>query len=551
MQRETLGRRVARLVRSRWTLILSAGLTGAVGLFAAILLGVVNVIGRSAVEVPACEAATPTPPDFEAEPFAFDPESQAYAFVKAMADDDFQTAYSMLAYDPHAGGSLCDYTLESFWSSRIGSHSSLDGEFVVERPAIAQDFYPFEDVIFVQYALRIENDHRSKPSGHIVVQVWRDGRVSLFDASGVDDGKTALIYPVPPYADLSSFEDLELNIQGTGGKLGATLAIPHGPGPFPGVVLVPGTWETLFTDRDATTPRIKPLRDLAWGLASRGIATLRYDPRTSAHAAAAAQQRDFTLTDEYVDDALAAVDLLRGLPRIDPDRIHVLAFERAGFAGPRIAQRDPDLAGLILFSAPSGTLWDSFLSIIEREFRTDFQEELGSSDAEVRMQARDHVDRELAVYKAYVAEAKTVSVGGTVSNIRLRPTYHRDLASYRPVDAARSLQMPILVLHGDLHRLGSGAFNGWLESLHQRPNAVFHLYSSHFDYLLDMSKLVDAVRASDRARLIPHHVAPKAVEDIASWISGHQPSDVCTGTQTGPKGCRGGPEARISRVTKL
>ena len=51
--------------------------------------------------------------------------------------------------------------------------------------------------------------------------------------------------------------------------------------PFPGVVLVHGSGPN---DRDESIGPNKPFRDLAEGLASRGIAVLRYDKRTRTHA---------------------------------------------------------------------------------------------------------------------------------------------------------------------------------------------------------------------------------------------------------------------------
>ena len=547
MRRGTPGRRGGRLLRVRWTLRRTVGLAGGASLATAVVLGVLLATGVVAPGVPACEAATPTLPDYQAVPFAFDPEARAYAFVQAMADDDFPTAYSMLAYFPESGASLCDYVLEDLWDVVRSGHSSIYWEAVVVRPAAIEAFDPFEDVIHVQYHVNFKDGSRTELGGSITVLVWRDGRVSpIYDWDG-DEERSTSAYPVPPYANHWAFEEFEVTIAGPGGDLDATVAMPRGPALYPAVVLVPGMWNPRFTDRDATTSRIKPLRDLAWGLASHGVATLRYDKRTWTHAASSAQQLDFTLTDEYVDDALAAVDLLRGLPRINPARIHVLAFERAGVAGPHIAQHDPDLAGLILFSAPSGTLWDSYLSIVAREIRTKYQAELRSSDADVRARARTEVNRELGAYSAPVTDAKALLTGGAVKNLTLRPAYHRDLASYLPAAAARSLQLPILVVHGALHHLGSGTFNAWLENLYQHANATFFLYPDHYDYLLDVSELRGAVTSSQREDALPRHVAPEAVADIADWIRGGRPKDACIGTQTGPQGCRGGPDARVSR----
>ena len=59
-----------------------------------------------------------------------------------------------------------------------------------------------------------------------------------------------------------------------------TLSLPQGPGPHP-------AWccSAVRDQRTATSTigRSKPLKDLAWGLASRGVAVLRFDKVTHAH----------------------------------------------------------------------------------------------------------------------------------------------------------------------------------------------------------------------------------------------------------------------------
>ena len=56
-----------------------------------------------------------------------------------------------------------------------------------------------------------------------------------------------------------------------------TLTLPKAQKPVAGVVLVHGSGPN---DRDETILKNRPFRDLAEGLASQGIAVLRYDKRT-------------------------------------------------------------------------------------------------------------------------------------------------------------------------------------------------------------------------------------------------------------------------------
>lgn len=89
----------------------------AFGLFSG---GLVTLIALTllinAATVPACEAATPALPDFEAAPFAFDPEKRALALGEALMNDDIRVAYGMLAPDVLHVASLCEIGLENFRS---------------------------------------------------------------------------------------------------------------------------------------------------------------------------------------------------------------------------------------------------------------------------------------------------------------------------------------------------------------------------------------------------------------------------------------------------
>ncbi|MBW2735744.1 MAG: hypothetical protein JRH20_25440, partial [Deltaproteobacteria bacterium] len=63
-------------------------------------------------------------------------------------------------------------------------------------------------------------------------------------------------------------------------------------------------------------------KDIAWGLASKGIAVLRYDKRTLVHGKKiAANSKEFTLKEETVDDGVAAVEFLQKRAKINAKRI--------------------------------------------------------------------------------------------------------------------------------------------------------------------------------------------------------------------------------------
>ncbi|MGH7583941.1 MAG: alpha/beta hydrolase family protein, partial [Gemmatimonadales bacterium] len=128
--------------------------------------------------------------------------------------------------------------------------------------------------------------------------------------------------------------------------LPGTLTLPAGSGPFPIVVLVHGSGAN---DRDETIGPNKPFRDLAWGLAERGIAVLRYDKRGYVRPAWFAG-RNFTVDDETVQDALSALTLARALPEADSTSSFLLGHSLGAIMAPRIAKADGKVAGLIIMA---------------------------------------------------------------------------------------------------------------------------------------------------------------------------------------------------------
>ena len=109
----------------------------------------------------------------------------------------------------------------------------------------------------------------------------------------------------------------------------------------------------MRTSRSRTSPL---------GLASRGVAVLRYEKRTKVHGAKSGAVADFTVKQEVVDDAVAAVRLLRAQAKIDPARVFVLGHSLGGMLVPRIAAAEPALAGVIVMAGAARPLEEAILA---------------------------------------------------------------------------------------------------------------------------------------------------------------------------------------------
>ena len=147
----------------------------------------------------------------------------------------------------------------------------------------------------------------------------------------------AVAYAPPPYVTPAAFRDEAVTVDAGGWPLPGTLSMPVGLLPFPGVGAVRRLGRTTATNRWGPN---KVFRDLAEGLASRGIAVLRYDKRTRTHGSRVAGLRDFTVKEEVTDDALAAVKKMRETRGVRAGRVFVLGHSLGGMLAPRIAAGD-------------------------------------------------------------------------------------------------------------------------------------------------------------------------------------------------------------------
>src|SRR4030095_4578102 len=111
----------------------------------------------------------------------------------------------------------------------------------------------------------------------------------------------------------SSYAETEVTVGSGEWTLPGTLTLPAGAGPLPAVFLVHGS---APHDRAETLGPNKPFKDLALGLASRGIAVLRYDKRTKVYGAKMAGLAGMTVKEEAVGDAGAGATMLRSQPRL-------------------------------------------------------------------------------------------------------------------------------------------------------------------------------------------------------------------------------------------
>lgn len=247
------------------------------------------------------------------------------------------------------------------------------------------------------------------------------------DAGGVTDFTFAPEYRVPSYVEAATFDQRDLAVDAGDVSLDGILTVPDGDGPFPGVVLVHGAG---VHDPDGTAGSSRILQDLAWGLASEGIATLRYEKRLAEHEV---PDEELTLDRVVVDDAVAALDTLAAAAEVRDDAVFVAGHSQGGMAAPRIAERHDGVAGVVnLDGSPDPGLDPEHADIIRYEF--DIHGELDEEQA-----AQLEADREtLRRIRAGEFDDDETVMG--------RPgVWHRSLNAYDPAATASDLDVPVFV----------------------------------------------------------------------------------------------------------
>ena len=495
-----------------WTHVVVAAGLGLFGSVLAVLVSLVLLVDATTVST--CGSVNPTPPNFEAPPYAHDPEARAREFVQAMANDDFQAAYEMLAVEQWDADSLCPFDLEGFWRKVTGGG---DVKLVAVNQSDSAFFAPIFNFLEVPLWVTLESaqGHRDV---HLEVRLHADGRIAGYEINSLMTEVGAdRTFPPPPYAEPDTFEETEVQVGQAPWELKGTITVPVGSGPFPAVVLMGAR------DRDGTGSTAKLLRDEAWGLATHGVASLRFDRRTYAHALATARQESFTIDDELVDDTLAAVQILRRTPRIDPLRIYVHGSSLAGFAAPMAGLRDPTIAGLIIATAPSGMLSDWALR--QRQFRTDLHGDVTAFDQRAIRASKARAD----AISAWVTRREAPR------DLSVHRSYYAHMGRYRPEDAAYRLLMPIFVISVDRDRIVPAEdAETWIESLRYRPNVAFRLYRSHNHSLMDEREITES------SSVTGEYSSWSIISDIATWIEGEWPDRWCADQEAWYAGCRGG-----------
>jgi dienelactone hydrolase len=321
------------------------------------------------------------------------------------------------------------------------------------------------------------------------LQVHFDANASIVDLAFPD------AYSPPTYADETAFEESPVTIDCGDITLDGVATVPTEPDNPPIALLVLGAGEL---DNDYTYGPNRFFKDLAWGLATEGIATLRYDKREYVTDIPATDQ---TLETRYFADGVTALETAASIEGIDSNSVFVIGHSLGGRSAFEIARRYGDVAGVAALDA-------SLMNPLEQD-ADQYREQLA-----VDGKLPDFVE---ALTKQYEAERTRFfeddyEPDGQVMNIPV--SWLDSIWSYDQFDTAAALSAPLFIYQMELE----------LRAPKEKRNRWHDVISEGRDTLIQRPELNHNFQRSEEPGsllgpvLFHRNVDERVISDLVAWI---------------------------------
>lgn len=403
-------------------------------------------------------------------------------FVDAVTSGKYELAESY--YSPELTEALQKGKLEVVWKGIL--RNTGDFEVVVEsKRDQREDFYS------VVSTLKFENVYMD-----MVMTVSQDELISglFFRPSDY----TVDLEQRPPYIDENKFIEEEVEFDCQGYKMVGTLTIPKDERSFPIVIMATGSGPN---DRDEKIGANKPFKNIAQGLGSIGVATLRYDKRSLTYGGTILKDLpDFDIDNEYTEEISAAITFVTA--KFKARNVYYLGHSMGAFMLPRVLKENTQLKAGVMLAANARPLEDLVLE------QTEY----------IMAESGDVNEMALILTKKGVAEIKKIkSMESEVEEpllLSLSKAYWLSLNKYSLLEEAKSISKPILVLQGERdYQVTMTDYNIWKTNFKNSKNWSFQSYSD-LNHLFMTGQGMSLPQEYTR----PGVVDKKVITDIARFI---------------------------------
>lgn len=379
-------------------------------------------------------------------------EDTVVTFLNHLIAEDYDAVTQMLSTEMQAA--LSAVPLQVIVSGRLGNMIDISMLDILEHEG-----------------LQIYTVAANHSKGSAVHQI-------VLDANGYISGFQNIQFnfqPMMPPENANYTAEAVVIGEGTIWPLDGLLTIPQNASvqnPVPALILIPGSGAN---NMDSSLFENRPFFDIAHYLSSNGVAVLRYNERAFSHGIQLTQTfgANVTLQEEYIEDALLAVQILRNDPRIS--QIFVLGHSLGGIVAPRIAEEGGLDGVVIMASSPRP------LHLIIYDQNTSFIRD--SVEAGIMSQA--DADMALALLAAQLEEAQNLlnMPPEELANIfifgAIPAIYELSIIESLPLPfIIRNTDTPVLILQGsrDFQTTVEDDFQIFLEGTADMPHVTTILY---------------------------------------------------------------------------
>lgn len=413
-------------------------------------------------------------------------EGYSVEFVEAVQAGDFGTAY--LEFNQQMKQAMSESDLKNLW---IGVLEAF-GDF--QKIGIVSSMQHQEYVI-VLVDVHFANSTRG------VRVVWdADDRIGgLFLVEPNEQPE----WNPPDYADRARFQSEMMKVKTGKFELDGMIHYPIEAGKYPAIVLVHGSGPQ---DMDENIFGNKVFRDIAYGLASRGIVVLQYNKRTYQFPEEMSKLKDITVNEETIDDAVSAFNLLSKHQKVDPDKVFILGHSLGGYLLPRIAQRAKNAKGLVYLAPSARPLEDLIVEQITY---------IANIDGEVTDEEKAQIvfaDDARKMVKSPELSKKTPS---EKLPFGVAASYWLDLRGYEPAEMAGDIEIPMIFLFGERdYQVTAEDAKIFQKALDGRDDVVFKSYPK----LNHTFFIGEGMATPGEYTVAGQHVDIVVIEDISEWI---------------------------------
>lgn len=298
---------------------------------------------------------------------------------------------------------------------------------------------------------------------------------------------------IAEYIDTSKFDEFEITIGDGRYRLPAVITVPKEIDRYPLVILI---HDSGALDRDSTVGPNKPFRQIAWGLATQGVAVLRYDKRTFVFGERLSQTSP-SIETEVIEDVIKAITAASRIPSVSS--IFLAGHGLGGRVAPTIAMRDSRVDGIILMATPSRR---------ELQVIIDKQKYISSlNKGEIGQQTQLLTD-----YLQIALEGK-LPPGAPV--LAATAGYYYELDRMNPIETIRELEIPVLIVQGDADFESTVQdYIMFMNALWTKINVYFQLLPGLDHYFMPVEGEISTPDNYYEFR----HVDGRLIDTLFSWI---------------------------------